>query len=396
MLTIFYRNRFSCVGLLCLLIVVLAACSGGSGKSGKPGATRTAYVTATSSATAAATPTLKVGAQTCPDTVQAPLYWDSVVGTQPDVSHVETVTCAYLRGGTSLQALVTVRYDGSGGLLDIYVYDNLASATPLQLFKLQNLYQGQAKISAYNTVLTAEVDRNSSLNAQKSDAVLTRDLFREFKWSSAIGTLVQIVFPGIFPDLTRYQAETDQAQVNAGQQTWKLSAQLTAQAFGAKLLHWSASAPATLVSGGGSADLQALVNLKDTSVGGSTIEISLMRLEGKPGTGIWLVVSVRATGLAITSPQSAELLASQFTVTGTGFAFASVIGTLTVLDHLYNDIGHTTVHGVAGEGNTTFSTSLTSHSTFTSGAQEGLIWLATRNSAGGAPSAAVFVKLLIQ
>src|SRR5258705_3473346 len=34
--------------------------------------------------------------------------------------------------------------------------------------------------------------------------------FREFKWSGGANTFVQVTFPGIFPDLTRYQAEADQ------------------------------------------------------------------------------------------------------------------------------------------------------------------------------------------
>jgi hypothetical protein len=35
---------------------------------------------------------------------------------------------------------------------------------------------------------------------------MTADLFREFDWSAEEGTLVQTAFPGLFPDLTRYQA----------------------------------------------------------------------------------------------------------------------------------------------------------------------------------------------
>ncbi len=132
--------------------------------------------------------------------------------------------CGYLAGNTTLQALVTVRYQGTGQLLDVYVFNDITSPSPSQLFKLQSLYNGDARISAYNTVLTAEVDRYSSINAGKTDAEMERDLFREFQWSDGAGTLVPVSFPGIFPDLTRYQAEDDQAQVNQGQNTWKLNA----------------------------------------------------------------------------------------------------------------------------------------------------------------------------
>src|SRR4029077_11579424 len=107
--------------------------------------------------------------------------------------------------------------------LDIFVFNKITDAHPTKIFQSMGLVQGDAKISRYNTVLTAQADELSALNAGKAVSAMTADLFREFKWSQSTGTLVQTVFPGIFPDLTRYQAEADQAQVNQGKQPWKLS-----------------------------------------------------------------------------------------------------------------------------------------------------------------------------
>ena len=384
-------------GALCGLIVLLTACAG-SGSQARATATpgKTAHGTATiTSVTASPSPGISLGPQACPATIKDPTHWDPLVPTQAGVSKVESVTCGYLKGVPTLQALVTVRYSSSNSILDAYVYDNLAGATPTQIFKQQNLYMGDAKISGYNSVETSEVDQASSKNNQKNGNY-TPDLFREFKWSDGAGTLVQVAFAGIFPDLTRYQAEADQAQVNQGRQPWKLSAPMTAQALGASLLHWDSNAPATLVSGGGARDTQAVVSLKNTSPGGNSVTINLARLEGNSNGGIWIVTDVQSSGLSITQPQTGSIIRGPTTVTGTGNAFEGVIGKVTILDHMYTGIGQATVHGTTGNGSTAFSTSVTAQSTFKNGAEEGLVMLTATSNANGGVAGAVIVKVLIQ
>lgn len=376
------------------LIVLLTACAGNNG-TGTATASPTAHPQSTVTVGLTPSPGISLGPQACPDAVKAPSYWDPMIPTQPGVSQVKSVTCGYLKGIPTLQALVTVLYNGTGSMLDVYVYDNITAAQPAQIFKLQNLYKGDAKISNYNTVLTSEVDQVSSENSGKANDALVPDLFREFKWSDGAGTLVQISFPGIFPDLTRYQAEADQAQVNQGHQPWKLSAIMTAQAFGASLLHWNANAPATITSGGGSHDAQAVVKLRNTSPGGDGVTLSMTRLEGNTNGGIWIVTNVSSDGLSVTQPQSQSLIHSSVTVTGTGSAFEGVIGQVTIMDHLYTNIGQAQVHGANGNGSTTFSTNVSCQPTFKTGAQEGLVMVSATSNAGGGIARAVIVKVLI-
>src|SRR5712691_203011 len=279
-----YKCLFIGANLALVLTLILSACNGA-------GSTTTANSTATKSAgignsstttTTGPAPQLKLGTRPCPEAVKDPSYWDPIVGTQANVSKVESVSCANLAGGSSLEALITVRYDGTGQVLDVYVYNNITDPSPTQIFKLQNLYKGNARISGYNTLLTAEVDQDSSVNKHvSSNSTLTQDLFREFKWSDGAGTLIPVTFPGIFPDLTRYQAETAQAQVNQGQQPWRLSAIQTAQALAANLLHCNPSAPATILTGAGNSDLNAALTVKSTNnTGSATITVTLSRLEG--------------------------------------------------------------------------------------------------------------------
>jgi hypothetical protein len=305
---------------------------------------------------------------------------------------VETVSCGNLIGNPTLQALVTVRNTGSGGILDAYVYNNITSPKPTQIFKLQSLAEGGAKISLYNTILTGEVDANSSINKGKPDAQLTQDLFREFKWSDGAGTFVPVSFPGIFPDLTRFQAESDQGQVNKGQDTWKLDAAMVADHMVSypHLLNWPATAQTTVVSGGGAHDADAVVTVKNPNTGGGTIKVSLQRLEGNTNGGIWEVVAVESSGMSITAPQSRDRLTSPATVKGTGAAFGGKIGRVVVLDHLYTNIGQADATGATGNGSTNFSANVTYTSTFKSGTEDGLVVLYATNNA-----AAVMVKELL-
>src|SRR5579863_519702 len=392
-----YRRRLLAgLSLLAALVLALAACSGNGSNSGGATLTQTTPKNSGSGGAttiASATPGILLGPQPCPNAVKDPSHWDQIIPTQPNVSKVESVTCGYLTGTPTLQGLITVRYYGTGAVLDVYVYTNIESPGPTQLFKLLNLYKGDARISLRNTVMTAEVDQSSSLNKGKSDAGYTQDLFREFNTAS----FAPIAFPGMYPDLTRFQAERDQAQVNAGQEPWKLSAAMVAMNFATDpaLLGWPANVTATIVSGGGSSDAEAVVNMKNPAAVGGTITLTMQRLEGNTNGGIWEIVGVTSKGLAISTPKSLDNLSSPAAVTGTGSAFEGIIGRLIVLDHTYANIGQAAVTGVSGNGSTTFSVNVPFNSTFKTGVEDGIVALYAENNAGGPPSAAVMVKELI-
>ena len=392
-----FRSLFISTILVLILTFILTACGGSSGRATPTTQGTTSGGGPGGATTPIASPGIGLGPQPCPEVVKVPTYWDPIIPTQNGVTRVENVTCGNLVGNPTLQALVTVRYEGTGAILDVYVYTNITSPSPAQLFKLQNLYKGDAKISVYNTVLTAEVDQNSSINTGKNNASLTQDLFREFKWSESAGTLVPVSFPGIYPDLTRFQAENDQALVNRGQTPWKLDAAMVANhmASDPHLLNWPSSSSVTLVSGGGSSDTDAVVTVKNPAAGGGTIRVSLQRLEGNTNGGIWEVIAVTSDGSSITSPQSRDRLTSPVQVTGTGNSFEGSVGTVAILDHLYTNIGHATAKGVIGNGNTTFSASVTYNSTFKGGSQEGIVVLYLENNAGNSPIAAVMLKELL-
>ncbi len=384
------------ISLCCLCLWCLTACGGSNGTASNATPVTARTTSSGGSAATNATPTVAphLGTQPCPAVVSEPSHWDPIVNTEAGVNAVVSVTCADLTSNDSLQALVVSVYEGAGQTADISVFNNITDPSPTQIFKLHNLYKGSARISAYNTLLTAEVDQGSSLNTGQANANYQQDLFREFKWSNGVGTLVPVSFPGIFPNLTRYEAERDQQLVNQGKLPL-LSATQVANTLATKLLNWSANAPTTTLSGGNQHDGDAVVTAKSTGAGAGTLNVTLSRLEGNTNNGIWEVTTVSTSGLLISSPQNRDLLNGTTTVTGVGNAFEGVIGKVKVLDHLYTSIGTADAKGATGNGNTTFSTSISYNPSFKGGVQEGLLVLYNYSNADGTIAGAFMFKELL-
>lgn len=127
----------------------------------------TVTTTPGSDTTPSPTPGVTRGPQNGPPGVNTPAYWDAILVTQATTGKVESVSFANVLGNPTLQALVTVRHSDANSTLDVYVFDKVTNARPTQLFKLSGLIKGNAKISYYNSILTAEVDQHSALNAGK-------------------------------------------------------------------------------------------------------------------------------------------------------------------------------------------------------------------------------------
>jgi hypothetical protein len=370
------------------LTLLLSACNqdsgGGSGSS--TGATNPPVATAAR---------IQLGPQPCPAAVQSTAHWETIVGTSV-TQKVEGVQCAYLMGVPALEAVVKVRYGGTDDLLDIDVYANITGTNPSRIFHLQGLPHGDVGISNYNTLLTGEIDPKSSQQAGVPSTPVQQDLYREFRWSDGAGTLVQIAFPGLFPDLTRYQAEFEQGEVNTGQgfQQWRLSAVTTAQNFAEFVLGWDPNAPTTVLSGGGTHDAKALILVKNPSAGSATIKLSLSRLELNTNGGIWEVTDVATDGMTIASPQNAQQLTSPIQVKGVITAFAGKPTTIMLFDHDRTEIGQAAITQASVAGKTNIATSISFLSSFQGETQEGIIALYAYTG-NHVIAGAVMVKVLL-
>ena len=340
-------------------------------------------------------PGVALGPLPGPDQAQQPSYWVSIIGVDTSKATVVKPSFANIKGDTSLQAVVPVYHTDGSQLVDVYVYDQITSAHPVQLFKVTNLLRGGAMISGYSTLMTAQVDPNSSLNKGKSGDQLTVDLYREFKWSDGAGILVPTAFPGLFPDLTRWQAEQDQNAVKAGQDPWKTNAVQVAQRMAAQFLKWPSNAKASLVSGGGAQDVDAVVQVTSPNPGGMSINVTLSRLEGNT-SNMWVVVGVTSGNgvLTINTPVKGDRLSSPATIRGTGSAFEGVIGRALVIDHLSTIIGQAQVAG-AGNGKTTYSVSVSYTSSFSAGVQEGIVAVYMYSQADGSIATAAMQKIML-
>jgi hypothetical protein len=377
-----------CGALVLLIIIgaVIARVVGSSSSSSTTAGQRLTVVTPAS---------IELGPQPCPSNIQSGAYWETIIGTSA-TQRVEAVLCGYLMGVSSLQAVVKVRYGGADSMLDIDIYTNITSAHPTRIFLLQGLSHGDVGISNYNTLLTREIELKPGQQAGVPSTQAQQDLYREFKWSDGAGTLVQIAFPGLYPDLTRYQAEFVQGEVNTGQgfQQWRLSAVTTAQNFAQFVLGWNPNAPTTVLNGGGSHDAKALILVKNPSAAAATIKLSLSRLELNTNGGIWEVTGVATDGMTITSPQNAQQLTSPVQVTGVDKAFTGKPITIKVFDHDLTGIGQVALNQSSGLGKPNFSTSISYSSSFQGETQEGIIALYAYTG-NHVIAGAVMVKVLL-
>ena len=405
----FEQNRLTViVGVTMTLIlvtglaIILPSASRGGTPATKPTPTPTTGVVTPTPIPADNIPTLAsevvLGPQACPAAVKDPAHWDAILGNQGSDRKVEGVSCANVIGTPSLQALVTIRHSNANGTLDVYVFNNITSAKPTQIFKLQGLLKGTAKISGYNTVMTAEVDQNSSANAGKPRSQWTVDIFREFDWDSSKGTLVQVAFPGIFPDLTRYQAEADQALVNSGKETWKNDPQQVAQKLAVKFFKWNRTLKTTVISGGGAKDVYATIKVEEAPVTGTasgpSVTVTLSRLEGNTHN-MWVAIAVE--GGSLTNIKARSLVASPVRLEGKGSAFEGTIGLAYILDHLYTPVGREIVTGIPGLGMgfSPYSIQVSYDTSFKQGPQEGIVEVLMTSPIEADPYSAVMVKVLL-
>ena len=396
------KNWFIAVSLLCLLALSLAACGNNGSVNGSNKPTSTAGSgSVTPTVPAVSTPTVNTNPGSAKDPCTDPSYWKSIVGLHRGQT-VESVSCGNLIGTADRQAVVDVRNAGEEQLLDVHVYRNITSAHPEDLFELTGLVHGEARVSRVNTVITAEVDKHSSINKGKPEGQLTQDLFREFKRPAGAGTLVRTAFPGFYPDLTRYQAEADQAGITNADQSWKLDAIATVKHFMVALLKFPANSTVKLISGGGARDLQAVVNVTYPTIRGCCNfrpnKVMLERLEGNAQDGIWIVTAVTSDSLSINLPHRGEMLFHPATVTGSGFSFEGQVGTVYILDHLYNIVGsaRAILSNPDGGFGGPFSASVPYTSTFYTGVEDGIVLLNDQGGSGvGAISEVVMVKVLL-
>src|SRR5579872_1177386 len=158
----FFKRAFigSCLFVMLFLIATLAACSTATSTipTGTPTISTSTTPKSTSSATPNSTPGIRSGVQPCPGETGNTAYWQTIIGTAGGPQQVQSVSCANITGTAALQALVTDHRSNAGDALDVYVFNNITSAASTKVFQVLGLVKGAAKISGYNTIMTAQAD----------------------------------------------------------------------------------------------------------------------------------------------------------------------------------------------------------------------------------------------
>jgi hypothetical protein len=378
--------------VLCNLVILLSACSTVFSKPSQSGGTPAS--TTNSTPTPVISPTAKYVPPTitlqvigsCPS-----LNWDSLVGTHANVNRVQKVICGSLEGPGTLQALIDVRSYSPDTRLDFYVYDNLYG-TPIRRFGVQGLLNGDAVISPTGTIMTAET---GPLDAFKA----ALDLYKEYQWNGA--TFVQILFPGIYPDMTHYQAEQDQARLNAevaagkSSNTWKNFSFSIAGNMAQKFFHWSqVKVSAIKVSQVYGTYIIAVTNL---GPGGGGFVATLFRLDNIL-TNILEVKQITPFdgNVLLNSPTTGMQLTSPVSVSGSTITGGSILGRVVVFNDTLLTVGDSgDIQSSTSGGYVNFTRSINYHLNST-GVQEGAIaFYSTNQNNTSLSNQVVMVKVFL-
>jgi len=391
--------------LLCILVLLLSACSSffqAPAQSGTPetgGTVEVSTPTPLVSPTATAVlPTITLQVVGCPSTLA--VNWDKLVGTHANVNKVQKVICGSLEGFGTLQAVVNVRYYSPDAKLDCFVYDNLAG-TPSQRFKVTGLLNGDASISSVGTLMTAEVNPGDAIQGSP-------DIFKEYQWNGS--ALAQVPYPAIYPDVTRYQAEGAQALVSAeiaalppgvsqGQirDAWRLAAGTVVSHLAQSIFHWqAANYVVTLPAHAAQLTILPIV-VTNLGPGGGGFVATVHHLNDVL-TNIFEVYAVSSINgnSTLNSPSIYAGLTSPVKVSGASVASGNILGQVVFYDDMYTNVGNSgPIRSAASTGYIAFTNSV-SFNLGAHGLEEGVVaFYATSQNNADLSNQVVMVKVFL-
>jgi hypothetical protein len=358
--------------LLCSLALLVAACFPYPTSSQTGTGEASTGVTPTHTVSPLLTPvspssTITLSVVNCPALT---INWDSLVKTQQHINKVQRVICGNLEGNGTVVALVDVRYYAANARLDFYVYDNLFG-TPRQAFAVQGLIDGDAEISQQNTIMTAE--------AGARDAVQTSpDIFKEYEWNGS--TFTQILAPYLYPDLSTYQAERDNAlalQEQASNQAkapdlWRFSGSQVTSHLALYIFHWQNTSQQVTLNSKKTDTI--VIQVTNGGPGGGGFIATLHHLYGVPTNIVEITQFAPLDGnITLSSPTAGSTVHSPISVSGTTAASGTILGRVVVYTDMFITAGDSgALHNSASSGYVRFTTSV-NYTLNASGIQEGLV-----------------------
>ena len=343
--------------ICCCLIVVASSCAKEPSKKG-PTQAFTPFATATSNASPTPTvkpPTITLQVIGCPTGLS--VNWDNLVGTKVDVNKVQKVTCGSLEGSGSFEALVNVRYYTPDAKLDYYVYDNL-NGTPSRTFSMQGLLDGDAQLSPSGTIMTAEIGSQDSLKTSK-------DVFKEYQWNGS--AFIQVMFPGIYPDMTYYQAEQNQAQLNtelaAGnkQNAWRNLFFGVPDHLAKTIFHWTNVDTRTVRFRSNTGTY--IVAVYNLGTGGGGFIANMFHLDNSETNTFEIMQLTSIDGsVLLNTPATGVQLGNPLTISGSSYASGTILGKVVVYNDTFINIGDSgDIRSPASTGYVNFTKSINYH-----------------------------------
>jgi hypothetical protein len=267
---------------------------------------------------------------------------------------------------------VIARYYTPDAKMDFYVYDNLYG-TPVRRFAVQGLVQGDARISQANTIITAQL---------VSKDPIPPNVFKEYQWNATTSGFVQVMFPAIYPDVTRYQAEQAQALATAlaaqGKSSWQTSANTVVNKLAGDIFHWSLTKTQTVTFNGRTGNY--IVQETNLGPGGGGFIATLIHLDNVV-TNIFEISQITPldANTRITNPTTGVQLTNPASVSGISLAAGSILGEVMLFDDTYTIVGDSgPIHSAISSGYQNFSLGL-KYQLSASGLQEGVVAFTSTN-----------------
>lgn len=195
------------------------------------------------------------------------------------------------------QAVVVPVIDASSQQIrDLYVYSCSIHDNQPELalrFKKQNLVNGLFSVTQADTMNVSELDPH--LTPDSSSATpFQQTVNREYLWQN--GAFVQATFPGLYPVLSRVEAEDLQTQFNQGHPFPWSDPIVTTTHMVQDLLHWNTSKLSiTLID---QAQSVAHVLLTQSSPH-FVVQVTLQRLVQPDENGLWFVTQAQTAGISV-------------------------------------------------------------------------------------------------
>lgn len=295
---------------------------------------------------------------------------------------VEKVIVADLEHSGSKQAVVLVRNDGTGQILDWYIFA-IVAGHPQQVFTRRGLYKGSVEALSGGIILSDEVDPNSPINRNRANAFVVQDLHKEYRWFG--GVFGQATFPGFYPALTRRETLAIQGDVLKGNEPFLLNPRTTAQHAAQRLFGLTVPASGIIITQRTTTTATVVVN--------KTATYFLRRLVRLDSKGVWSLIAVRTGAISIATPLPLGHTTGAVHLTGKANVFEGALNAA-LIDHTYHALLRTHFQATSGTGTPgTYSTTLPYH--LTAPGQDTLILVYSLSARDGSFQDIATVKVLL-